>query len=69
MILLGMTAYFCGVVQAPITSAVIIGEMNNPRAKVVWRCSDLLAMHRCLGPVPAGVKTFMLKPDAIKAVR
>jgi H+/Cl- antiporter ClcA len=28
MILLGMTAYFCGVVQAPITSAVIVMEMT-----------------------------------------
>ena len=30
--LLGMTAYFAGVVQAPITSAVIIGEMTNATA-------------------------------------
>jgi H+/Cl- antiporter ClcA len=29
IVLLGMTAYFAGVVQAPITSAVIIGEMSN----------------------------------------
>ena len=29
IILLGMTAYFAGVVQAPITAAVIIGEMSN----------------------------------------
>jgi H+/Cl- antiporter ClcA len=28
IVLLGMTAYFAGVVQAPITSAVIIGEMT-----------------------------------------
>lgn len=29
IILLGMTAYFAGVVQAPITAAVIIGEMSD----------------------------------------
>jgi H+/Cl- antiporter ClcA len=29
MILLGMTAYFCGVVQAPITSTVIVMEMTE----------------------------------------
>jgi H+/Cl- antiporter ClcA len=29
IVLLGMTAYFSGVVQAPITSAVIIGEMSE----------------------------------------
>lgn len=32
IVLLGMTAYFAGVVQAPITSAVIIGEMTNASA-------------------------------------
>jgi H+/Cl- antiporter ClcA len=32
IILLGMTAYFAGVVQAPITAAVIIGEMTNANA-------------------------------------
>ncbi|MDB5734041.1 MAG: chloride channel protein EriC [Alphaproteobacteria bacterium] len=32
IVLLGMTAYFAGVVQAPITSAVIIGEMSNASA-------------------------------------
>jgi H+/Cl- antiporter ClcA len=32
IVLLGMTAYFAGVVQAPITSAVIIAEMSNESA-------------------------------------
>ena len=32
IVLLGMTAYFAGVVQAPITAAVIIGEMSNASA-------------------------------------
>jgi H+/Cl- antiporter ClcA len=32
IVLLGMTAYFAGVVQAPITSAVIIGEMSEASA-------------------------------------
>ena len=29
IVLLGMCAYFSGVVQAPITSAVILAEMSN----------------------------------------
>ncbi len=32
IVLLGMTAYFAGVVQAPITAAVIIAEMSNESA-------------------------------------
>lgn len=32
IVLLGMTAYFAGVVQAPITSAVILSEMSNASA-------------------------------------
>ena len=32
IVLLGMTAYFAGVVQAPITAAVIIGEMSDASA-------------------------------------
>ena len=32
IVLLGMTAYFAGVVQAPITSAVILGEMTSASA-------------------------------------
>jgi H+/Cl- antiporter ClcA len=32
IVLLGMAAYFAGVVQAPITAAVIIGEMSNASA-------------------------------------
>ncbi len=32
IVLLGMTAYFSGVVQAPITAAVIIGEMSDASA-------------------------------------
>ena len=32
IILLGMAAYFAGVVQAPITAAVIISEMSNASA-------------------------------------
>ncbi len=35
MILLGMTAYFCGVVQAPITSTVIIMEMTAERSVTI----------------------------------
>jgi H+/Cl- antiporter ClcA len=33
IVLLGMCAYFAGVVQAPITAAVIIGEMTAASGK------------------------------------
>ncbi|HET6306554.1 MAG TPA: chloride channel protein [Rhodopila sp.] len=35
MILLGMTGYFCGVVQAPITSAVIVMEMTDNQSLMI----------------------------------
>jgi H+/Cl- antiporter ClcA len=35
IVLLGMTAYFSGVVQAPITSFVIIGEMSDASGMVI----------------------------------
>ena len=35
MILLGMTAYFCGVVQAPITSTVIVMEMTANQSLMI----------------------------------
>jgi H+/Cl- antiporter ClcA len=34
IVLLGMCAYFSGVVQAPITAFVIIGEMSGTTAMV-----------------------------------
>ena len=35
IVLLGMTAYFAGVVQAPITAFVIIAEMSDASAMVI----------------------------------
>ena len=35
IVLLGMAAYFSGVVQAPITSFVIIGEMSGADGMVI----------------------------------
>ena len=35
IVLLGMTAYFAGVVQAPITASVIIGEMSDASGMVI----------------------------------
>ncbi len=35
LIVLGMVAYFAGVVQAPITAFVIVTEMTNDHALVV----------------------------------
>jgi H+/Cl- antiporter ClcA len=35
LVVLGMVAYFAGVVQAPITAFVIVAEMTNDHALVV----------------------------------
>lgn len=42
-------------------SAVFIAEMDNPRTRLLWHCRDLLAVHHCVGPVPAGMKTRLVK--------
>ena len=34
--------------------ALIIAEQFNPRATFAIPCEDLLAIHKCLGPVPEG---------------
>jgi hypothetical protein len=36
--------------------ALATAEMLNPARRVYFRCADILAIHRCLGPVPAGTK-------------
>jgi hypothetical protein len=35
--------------------ALIIVEMLNPRKKFAYECEHLLGVHKCLGPVPAGM--------------
>jgi hypothetical protein len=40
--------------QSEIASLVIV-EMINPQRQLAFRCGDILAIHKCLGPVPAGV--------------
>ena len=35
LVVLGMVAYFAGVVQAPITAFVIVGEMTNDHALIL----------------------------------
>lgn len=32
-------------------------EMDNPRRRFAIRCADVLAIHKCLGPMPQGVET------------
>jgi hypothetical protein len=34
--------------------ALVILEMAHPPKRFVVECQDLLAIHKCLGPVPAG---------------
>ena len=40
--------------------AVVILEMANPPRRFVVECQDLLAIHRCLGPLP---KEAIYEPD------
>jgi hypothetical protein len=34
-------------------SAVLVLEMLNPKRRLVVECSDILAVHKCMGILPA----------------
>ena len=56
MVVLGMVAYFAGVVQAPLTAAVIVTEMTNDHGLVVPVLLCALIGHGCSKLVcPEGV--------------
>ena len=38
---------------------MILFEMNNPRRQFAVRCADILAVHKCLGPVVPGTTRKM----------
>ena len=41
--------------------AFVIVEQVNPRRQYAILCADLLAIHKCLGPVPEGMRTYPQK--------
>ena len=50
LVVLGMVAYFSGVVQAPITAFVIVAEMTNDHAMVVpLMLASLIGLWACPG--------------------
>ena len=45
--------------------ALVIVEMLNPKRRLVMRCADILGIHKCLGPAPAGAtRATVAFPDA-----
>jgi H+/Cl- antiporter ClcA len=62
IVLLGMVAYFAGVVQAPITAFVIVTEMTNNHAMVVPLMAAALIAHATSRSVcPEGVYHALAK--------
>jgi hypothetical protein len=51
--------------------AIVILEMSNPRRQFHYRCDQLLAIHKCIGLVPAKAtydakaRTYMLPASAL----
>jgi hypothetical protein len=44
-----------------------IAEMDNPPARLVFPVADLLAIHKCLGPVPKRVKRVKVSDAELEA--
>lgn len=45
----------------------VIVEMLNPRKMLYIRPDALLGIHKCLGPVPASMKTYVASDEEIRA--
>jgi hypothetical protein len=46
---------------------VVIVEMLNPQKIMYFDPSHLLGVHKCIGPVPAGLKTYRVTDQELKA--
>lgn len=44
----------------------VVVEMLNPRKILHFDPAGLLGLHKCLGPVPAGLRTFKVNDDWIR---
>lgn len=51
------------------TAGVVIVEMFNPPRLIIFKTADLQGMHRCLGPVPETIRTYMMTDDEVAARR
>ncbi|MBV8534998.1 MAG: chloride channel protein, partial [Alphaproteobacteria bacterium] len=68
IMLLGMVAYFAGVVQAPITAFVIVAEMTNNHAMVIpLMAAALIAYATSKGVCPEGIYHALSKGFLAKA--
>jgi hypothetical protein len=45
--------------------AVVIAQMFNPGRVLHFDPDGLLGIHKCLGPVPAGHKTYMISDEEV----
>jgi len=48
--------------------ALLIAEQFNPKGSFAIPCADLLAVHKCLGPVPAEMKCVPTTEAAARAM-
>ena len=75
MIILGMVAYFAGVVQAPITAFVIVTEMTDNHAMVVpVMCASVIGYVCSRAICPEGIyhalaKEFLVGKETVKHKR
>ena len=53
--------------ESELASLVIAEQLNPPRRYAI-RCDSLLAIHKCLGPVPADLKRVRMTDEEIEAM-
>ncbi|MFC0217827.1 hypothetical protein ACFFJ7_05410 [Pseudochelatococcus lubricantis] len=47
---------------------LVIVEQINPRRELVFRASQIQAIHKCLGPVPDDVETYVVTDDEAREI-
>ena len=63
----GMTLPYREHPESEVHVIVIVEQLNPPRRFAV-RCQDLLAIHKCLGPVPADRVRFKVSDEELEAM-
>lgn len=48
---------------------LVVVEMLNPRRSLQLNPNKLLGIHKCLGPVPAGMETYKVSDDEFRKAR
>ena len=46
--------------------SMVIADMFNPPRVLHFNTSHLLGIHKCLGPVPEGIKTHKVSDDWVR---